>query len=330
MVDNNRFYFEKGLSLHVACVGDEVKNLHYIENAFGVTLVSRENWVEIQGGKTETAHAIEFFELLSQFYEIRKRQLEARDFAFLCRNVLDRNGNDLLELWGDRISVSPKKREVMPRSRRQLEYVRAMRQKDLVFGIGPAGTGKTYLAMAMAVSEFLKGNVARIVLTRPAREAGENLGYLPGSLEEKLTPYLRPLYDALYDMISNDEATALIERGVIEIAPLAFMRGRTLNNAFIILDEAQNTTSEQMLMFLTRMGFNSKCIITGDPSQSDLDLRENSGLRHAINHLRNIPEIGFVFFDTKDVVRHPLLEKIILAYQEYLPTDPKKEACKAC
>lgn len=179
--------------------------------------------------------------------------------------------------------------------------------------------------MAMAVSEFLKGNVSRIILTRPARESGENLGFLPGSLEEKIMPYLRPLYDALYDMMSFDEVSALIERNVIEVAPLAFMRGRTLNNAFIILDEAQNTTTEQMLMFLTRMGFNSKCVITGDPSQSDLGSREGSGLRHAISHLRNIQEIAFIFFETRDVVRHALLEKIILAYQDKPASQPEKE-----
>ena len=199
-----------------------------------------------------------------------------------------------------------------------------MRSRDMVFGVGPAGTGKTYLAMAMAVSEFLKGNVSRIILTRPARESGENLGFLPGSLEEKIMPYLRPLYDALYDMMQFDEVSALLERNIIEVAPLAFMRGRTLNNAFIILDEAQNTTVEQMLMFLTRMGFNSRCVITGDPSQSDLGPKEGSGLRHAISHLRGIPEIGFTFFETGDVVRHALLEKIIRAYQSDPATDQKE------
>ena len=310
----SKYYFDNGLSWHVACAGDEVKSLRTLEKLFGVHLVARENWVQISGEEDAVARASAFFDELSHFYQIRRKQLEARDFEFLCRSFRDRSEGDIRELMKERIDVSPKKREVLPRSRRQLEYVRAIRRLDVVFGIGPAGTGKTYLAMALAVSEFLKGNVSRIVLTRPARESGENLGFLPGSLEEKIMPYLRPLYDALYDMMSFDEVSALIERGVIEVAPLAFMRGRTLNNAFIILDEAQNTTVEQMLMFLTRMGFNSRCVITGDPSQSDLTGRERSGLLHAIDTLRSVEEIGFVFFDTRDVVRHALLEKIILAY----------------
>ena len=310
----SKYYFDNGLSWHVACAGDEVKSLRTLEKLFGVYLVARENWVQISGEEDAVARASAFFDELSHFYQIRRKQLETRDFEFLCRSFRDRSEGDIRELMKERIDVSPKKREVLPRSRRQLEYVRAIRRLDVVFGIGPAGTGKTYLAMALAVSEFLKGNVSRIVLTRPARESGENLGFLPGSLEEKIMPYLRPLYDALYDMMSFDEVSALIERGVIEVAPLAFMRGRTLNNAFIILDEAQNTTVEQMLMFLTRMGFNSRCVITGDPSQSDLTGRERSGLLHAIDTLRSVEEIGFVFFDTRDVVRHALLEKIILAY----------------
>ena len=310
----SKYYFDNGLSWHVACAGDEVKSLRTLEKLFGVHLVARENWVQISGEEDAVARASAFFDELSHFYQIRRKQLETRDFEFLCRSFRDRSEGDIRELMKERIDVSPKKREVLPRSRRQLEYVRAIRRLDVVFGIGPAGTGKTYLAMALADSEFLKGNVSRIVLTRPARESGENLGFLPGSLEEKIMPYLRPLYDALYDMMSFDEVSALIERGVIEVAPLAFMRGRTLNNAFIILDEAQNTTVEQMLMFLTRMGFNSRCVITGDPSQSDLTGRERSGLLHAIDTLRSVEEIGFVFFDTRDVVRHALLEKIILAY----------------
>lgn len=191
-----------------------------------------------------------------------------------------------------------------------------MREKDIVFGIGPAGTGKTYLAMAMAVSELLAGNFSRIILTRPAREAGENLGFLPGNLEEKIMPYLRPLYDALYDMLEFEEASLLIEKNVIEVAPLAFMRGRTLNNAYIILDEAQNTTDDQMLMFLTRLGFDSKCVITGDPFQTDLDKRQTSGLLHATKALTDVDEIAVCNFTTKDVVRHALVEKIITAYQK--------------
>lgn len=302
--------------MRMVCAGDEVKRLRMLERTFQVRLVSRENWVEISGEPEAVERTTAFLEELSRFCLIRKRELDVRDFEFLCRSFRERREQDLKLLLAEKIAVSPKKREVLPRSRCQLEYVRAMRECDVVFGIGPAGTGKTYLAMAMAVSEFLKGNVTRIILTRPARESGENLGYLPGSLEEKIMPYLRPLYDALYDMLGADEVADLIGRNMIEVAPLAFMRGRTLNNAFIILDEAQNTTVDQMLMFLTRMGFQSKCVITGDPSQSDLTGRERSGLLHAIETLREIPEIGFCFFDTSDVVRHALLEKIILAYRQ--------------
>ena len=310
-----RFYFENGFSLHKACAGDEVRRLRMVEAAFRVRIVARDNWLQI-AGETEDAvdRATAFFSGLARFSMLRGREIESRDFEFFCRAFRDRREADIKTLWAERIPVSPKKRDVMARSLRQLEYVRKIRSLDMVFGIGPAGTGKTYLAMAMAVSEFLKGRVSRIILTRPARESGENLGFLPGSLEEKIMPYLRPLYDALYDMMSFDEVSDLISRNIIEVAPLAFMRGRTLNNAFIILDEAQNATVDQMLMFLTRMGFNSKCVVTGDPSQSDLGGRERSGLRHAAETLRGIPEIGFCFFETADVVRHALLEKIIVAY----------------
>ena len=204
----------------------------------------------------------------------------------------------------------------MPRTPTQLDYVRALRKKSVVFGVGPAGTGKTYLAMAMAVSKLLAGDCDRIILTRPAVEAGENLGFLPGKLEEKINPYLRPLYDALYDMMDFAEAEQLIERNIIEVAPLAFMRGRTLNNAFIILDEAQNATPEQMLMFLTRLGFKSQCVICGDPSQTDLPHRKASGLADAVRRLEQIPEIAVCHFNASDVVRHRLVEKIVLAYSQ--------------
>lgn len=308
------FYFDNGLTLHAACAGNEIRNLRLMQSTFEVNVVGREGFLRLSGAPDRVERVKAFLVELSHFFLIRGRQLDQRDFELLCRAFRDDRAGDLRELWSERITVSPKKREVLPRSRRQMEYVRAIRKQDIVFGIGPAGTGKTYLAMALAVSEFLKGEVGRIVLTRPARESGENLGFLPGNLEEKIMPYLRPLYDALYDMLSFEEASTLIERGAIEVAPLAFMRGRTLSNAFIILDEAQNTTPEQMLMFLTRMGFNSKCVITGDPTQADLTSREKSGLVQAQNNLGHIPEISFCHFGTEDVVRHALLEKIITSF----------------
>ena len=309
-----KIYLESGISLHSLCAGDEVRLLKTVEELFSSAIVARENLLEFSGSDNAVARTKEFFESLLKLYRLRGKQLEQRDVELLCRMFRTCSGNELEALWSGRVGVSPKKRDILPRSRRQLEYIRQMREKDMVFGIGPAGTGKTYLAMALAVSEFLQNKVSRIILTRPARESGERLGFLPGSLEEKVSPYLRPLYDALYEMMTPEEAQSLIEKQIIEIAPLAFMRGRTLNDAFIILDEAQNTTVDQMLMFLTRMGFGSKCVITGDPMQSDLNRGERSGLEHAISTLQKLPELGFVFFDTSDVVRHRLLEKIITAY----------------
>lgn len=311
---NEKIYFESGISLHTLCAGDEVRLLRVLEEQFASKIAARDNQVDISGSDNAVQRTVEFFNALLKLYRLRNRQLEQRDVEMLCRMFRSGSGNELEELWKGRVTVSPKKRDILPRSRRQLEYINRIRSSDVVFGIGPAGTGKTYLAMALAVSEFLQNRVSRIILTRPARESGERLGFLPGSLEEKVSPYLRPLYDALYEMMTPEEAQTLIERQIIEIAPLAFMRGRTLNNAFIILDEAQNTTEDQMLMFLTRMGFGSKCVITGDPMQSDLARGERSGLEHAITTLRSLPELGFVFFDTADVVRHRLLEKIITAY----------------
>jgi phosphate starvation-inducible PhoH-like protein len=247
---------------------------------------------------------------------LRERHLDQNDFDQILKAFRDHRDTELKLLFAERIPVGSKKRDIIPRSKAQLEYLRAIREKDIVFGTGPAGTGKTYLAMAMAVSALLKGRFSRIILTRPAKEAGESLGFLPGNLEEKILPYLRPLYDALYDMISFEDASSLIERNIIEVAPLAFMRGRTLNNAFVILDEAQNTTEEQMLMFLTRLGYDSQCVITGDPTQNDLAKHERSCLIHAEKTLQNISEIAFCKFSSRDVVRHALVEKIINAYQQ--------------
>jgi phosphate starvation-inducible PhoH-like protein len=216
-------------------------------------------------------------------------------------------------------SIRPStKRQILPKSLNQRAYIEAIDQHDIVFGVGPAGTGKTYLAMAQAVTFLLSKRVSRIVLARPAVEAGEKLGFLPGDMQEKVNPYLRPLYDALYDMLDVDRADRLLERNTIEIAPLAFMRGRTLNDAFVILDEAQNTTSEQMKMFLTRLGFGSKAVITGDVTQIDLPSGKVSGLIEALNVVRRIEEIAFIHFDERDVVRHKLVQQIVKAYADFV------------
>jgi phosphate starvation-inducible PhoH-like protein len=215
------------------------------------------------------------------------------------------------------IPVSSKKRFIIPKTETQGRYIDAIKNYDIVIGIGPAGTGKTYLAMAMAMNAFLKKQISRIVLTRPAIEAGEKLGFLPGDMYEKVSPYLRPLYDALFDMMEAEKVVKLVERGIIEIAPLAFMRGRTLNDSFIILDEAQNTTSEQMKMYLTRLGFNSKTVITGDITQVDLPAGKTSGLIEAEKILSDIEGIKFIYFSEKDVVRHKLVQEIVKAYERY-------------
>jgi len=222
----------------------------------------------------------------------------------------------LADMYRRPVYVSPRGKEIAPKTTNQRLYVDAIRDHDLTFGIGPAGTGKTYLAMAMAVADLFRGKYSRIILTRPAVEAGEKLGFLPGDLAEKVNPYLRPLYDALHDMVSLEKAQTMIERGTIEVAPLAFMRGRTLNNAFVILDEAQNTTREQMKMFLTRLGFESKAVITGDITQVDLPTAQVSGLHDAWKILQSIEGIAFIEFEDRDVVRHPLVKRIITAYEK--------------
>lgn len=308
-----RFYFEPGFSLRAVGMGDEVRLLDRFRTIFEVAISARENWVELSGDENAVASALTVLREMQTLFLLRGRELDRADVESLLRRS---RSESVQTLWESRVSVGTGRRDILPRSARQKAYLEAIGKHDVVFGIGPAGTGKTYLAMAMAVSMLLKGDVSRIILTRPARESGERLGFLPGSLEEKVSPYLRPLYDALYDMMPQEEAAALVSRNIIEVAPLAFMRGRTLNNAFIILDEAQNTTEEQMLMFLTRMGFGSRCVITGDPTQSDLAKHERSGLERALNTLKKIREIGFVFFTPQDVVRHSLLEKIITAYND--------------
>ena len=311
---DDSFFFDSGLSLHGACAGNEVANLRLLSETFQIAISARDGGVSLSGDPEKVVEAKRFLEELAYFYQIHGRAIEQRDFELTLRSFTEETGGTLRQLWQEKIQVSPRKRDVYPRSRRQMEYVHAMRRNEIVFGLGPAGTGKTYLAMAMAVNAFLAGECSRIVLTRPAREAGENLGFLPGNLEEKILPYLRPLYDALYDMLPSEEVSALIARGAIEVAPLAFMRGRTLGGSFIILDEAQNTTPDQMLMFLTRMGFRSRCVITGDPMQSDLGPGEKSGLLRAERTLGDIPGIAFCRFGSGDVVRHRLVERIIRAF----------------
>jgi phosphate starvation-inducible PhoH-like protein len=249
--------------------------------------------------------------------------LSPEDIRAAITSAPENEGISLKELFHDNIQVASKRRFIIPKTATQKAYIEAIRQHDIVIGIGPAGTGKTYLAMAMAINAFLKKQVSRIVLARPAIEAGEKLGFLPGDMYEKVNPYLRPLYDALYDMMEAEKAARLIERGVIEIAPLAFMRGRTLNDSFIILDEAQNTTSEQMKMYLTRLGFNSKTVITGDVTQIDLPQGKSSGLVEIVKILDGIKGISFIFFSEKDVVRHKLVQEIVRAYEKHEKRNPE-------
>jgi phosphate starvation-inducible protein PhoH and related proteins len=236
----------------------------------------------------------------------------------------DGQATSVKDLFLNNIPVSSKKRFIIPKTETQRQYIEAIRNHDIVIGIGPAGTGKTYLAMAMAINAFLKKQVSRIVLARPAVEAGEKLGFLPGDLYEKVNPYLRPLYDALFDMMEAEKAGKLVDRGIIEIAPLAFMRGRTLNDSFIILDEAQNTTAEQMKMYLTRLGFNSKTVITGDITQIDLPHGKASGLIEVEKILSGVEGIKFVYFSEKDVVRHKLVQEIVRAYERYEKRSPEE------
>lgn len=287
--------------------------LKKIERTLHVTMITRDGALKIIGPEQTIRQAKSVFNNLLELSK-RGNTITEQNVDYALSLSFTEKGDQILEIDKDIICRTITGKPVKPKTMGQKQYVDLIRKKMIVFGIGPAGTGKTYLAMSMAIQAFKSGEVSRIILTRPAIEAGEKLGFLPGDLQSKIDPYLRPLYDALYQIMGAESYLHNSEKGLIEVAPLAYMRGRTLDNAFIILDEAQNTTVEQMLMFLTRMGFNSRCVITGDPSQSDLTGRERSGLLHAIDTLRSVEEIGFVFFDTRDVVRHALLEKIILAY----------------
>ncbi len=295
--------------------GKRSEYLPRMEQALGVRLTARDTWVRIDGPSDRAAIAERFFEALRRARS-SGATLREHSILFGLRAFQEGREADLTHLYECRIDVSPGKPPVFPRTFGQKVYVDAVRGTDIAFGIGPAGTGKTYLAMAMAVSALFRNEVSRIVMTRPAVEAGEALGFLPGDIQQKVFPYLRPLYDALYDMMSPDDIERNMDRGVIEVAPLAYMRGRTLNHAFVILDEAQNTTPEQMLMFLTRLGFDSKCVITGDLTQVDLPPNRTSGLLEARRTLAQVEGISFAELTDSDVVRHELVQKVIQAYRE--------------
>ncbi len=290
------------------------KTLKKLAPRLGVSLALRGDQLLVDGDAQRTAFAKHYFEKLNELQE-RGRHMREEDLL-IALDMLEEGPPTCLDDYSPSEPLNLSRKSVNPKSLNQQGYLQAIKTHDLVFGIGPAGTGKTYLAMAMALAFLQNKSVSRIVLTRPAVEAGEKLGFLPGDLIQKVNPYLRPLYDALFDLTQYDQANRLIERGVIEIAPLAFMRGRTLNGAFIILDEAQNTTREQMKMILTRTGFDSKLVITADVTQIDLPQPRKSGVLHAMKILAGLPEIAFVRFSDKDVVRHPLVQKIIKAYQK--------------
>ncbi len=294
--------------------GPREENIKYLKKYFDVRASIRGNHLTLVGAKKEVESTSKVISELAGI--IRKGfVINPSDIDHAVRYIAHtQKGMD--ELYRDQIFIAPSRKVITPKTENQKHYVEAIRKHDIVIGIGPAGTGKTYLAMAMALSAYFNKQVSRIILTRPAIEAGEKLGFLPGTMYEKVNPYLRPLYDALYDMVDMDRAGRLIEKGILEIAPLAFMRGRTLNDAFVILDEAQNTASEQMKMFLTRLGFSSKTVVTGDVTQIDLPEKRSSGLVEVQSILKGIKGIEFVYFSEKDVVRHPLVQKIIKAYEK--------------
>jgi phosphate starvation-inducible protein PhoH and related proteins len=300
-------------------LGGDERNLHQLEKELGVRATSRDGWIKLEGAADAVARARRLFQLLEGAQK-EGSSTKARDFGHAL-HVVKHDGAEALEaLFNQKISTSTKKSVITPKTVGQRRYVEAIRDHDVTFGIGPAGTGKTYLAMAMAVNALKEARVGRIILTRPAVEAGEALGFLPGDLYQKLDPYLRPLHDALHDMMPAEDIQRNMERGVIEIAPLAYMRGRTLNQSFIILDEAQNTTAEQMLMFLTRLGFGSKVVVTGDPTQIDLPPSKRSGLIEAQKALDGVEGIAMVRFEKRDVVRHALVQKIVHAYERHRGT----------
>ncbi len=299
----------------VQLFGQQNKHLKLIEKKLGIRLGSQGTVVSLSGEEPQVQVGLRLLEELCLLLK-EGMPLYPADIDYAIRILSADSGSSLKAIFCDTVYVSARKKLIAPKSLAQKSYIDNIRQNHVVFGIGPAGTGKTYLAMAMGVAALMRKEVSRIVLVRPAVEAGERLGFLPGDLAEKVNPYLRPLYDALYDMVDFDKGRELVDTGIIEVAPLAFMRGRTLNDAFVILDEAQNTTVEQMKMFLTRLGFGSYAVITGDVTQIDLPRENKSGLLHAIDVLVGVPGIAFTHFSDADVVRHPIVQAIVQAYQK--------------
>ncbi|MEO0797044.1 MAG: PhoH family protein [Verrucomicrobiota bacterium] len=290
-------------------------NLNKAEKAFDVSIVTREDWLDVEGPEDGVQETVDFFNTLDAARS-QGITLTNNDFSHILESFERGEGAEVKEVFHDPLVIRLRKASIVPKTINQKRYLQFIQKNDIVFGIGPAGTGKTYLAMAAALHALQEGEVKRIIVTRPAVEAGEALGFLPGELEQKLDPYLRPIYDAMFDMLGKEDAAKMREKGLIEIAPLAYMRGRTLSSAYVVLDEAQNTTPEQMMMFLTRLGESSKMIVTGDITQVDLPRSKMSGLKQAVQILANIKGIKLFYFDAADVVRHPLVSRIIQAYEK--------------
>ena len=304
------------VEIAAAIFGNCDRNIRLLEKEFSVTAVCRGTMLRLSGEEANVAAAVRAVEGMLLLIE-NHTPLEDQTVRYCLSLAHDGKEQRVRELTEDFVTVTVKGRPIRPKTLGQKEYLNAIRKNAVTFGVGPAGTGKTYLAVAMAVKAFRAQEVNRIVLTRPAVEAGEKLGFLPGDLNQKVDPYLRPLYDAMFDMLGAETCQRMQERGVIEVAPLAYMRGRTLSDAFIILDEAQNTTTEQMKMFLTRMGFNSKMVITGDVTQIDLPADKMSGLKQAVRVLKDVEGIGICELTDQDVVRHVMVQRIIKAYADY-------------
>lgn len=311
----HKIEFETPQFLH-ALFANEPKHLRYLEGTLGVRAITREGWILLKGSEQGVEAAKRAF---ADLEEARRSggDISPRDFRMAVDVAVELGETGVGDMSKTRLLGSRGKKSIIPKTPQQVKYIKSIQVNDVVFGMGPAGTGKTYLAMAMAITMLLEKKISRIILTRPAVEAGEALGFLPGDMQEKVAPYLRPLFDAIHDMLSPDQERRFMENGTIEIAPLAYMRGRTLSNAFVILDEAQNTTSEQMFMLLTRIGEGSHCVVTGDDSQVDLKRGLISGLAEASKALKSVDGVKIIKFNSSDIVRHPVVARIIKAYDSY-------------